>query len=109
MATSLLRPHLVVTASCKVLVSREWAGHRVGRGHAVTGMGGQGLLHSVWHVNTLLLLPKEGEGNSLSQKCLQAHKTEKARPLGRSWEAWGRALLLRPSAQGTGEGKGALR
>lgn len=26
MATSLLRPHLVVTATCKVLVSGEWAG-----------------------------------------------------------------------------------
>lgn len=67
MATSLWRPHLVVTASSKVLVSGGWAvGGRVGRGHAVTGRGGQGLLHSVWHVNILLLLPREGEGNSLS-------------------------------------------
>lgn len=31
----------------------------------MTGRAGQGLLHSVWHVNILLLLPREGEGNSL--------------------------------------------
>lgn len=32
----------------------------------MTGRGGQGLLHSVWRVNILLLLPREGEDNSLS-------------------------------------------
>lgn len=66
MATSLLRPHLVVTATCKVLVSGEWAG--TGWAEAMQWLGGvgKGLLHSVWHVNILLLPPKDREGNSLS-------------------------------------------
>lgn len=52
----------------------------------MTGRGGQGLLHSVWHVNILLLLPREGEDNSLSPSTCPggAQKTEQATPLGRS-------------------------
>lgn len=44
------------------------------------------MLHSVWHVNILLLLPKEGKGNSLSQKRLPKGLTRLGKP-----GPWGRA------------------
>lgn len=117
MATSLLRPHLVVTASCKVLVSREWAGRRVGRGHAVTGMGWARVVTFCLACKHSSAASQGGQGQlPVPETPAQgAHKTGQARPLGQSWEArgpcgWGRALLLRPSAHGTaGEGEGALR
>lgn len=65
MATSLSRPPPSYDSDFQGVDVRGVGGHRVGRGHAMTGRGGQGLVHSVWHVNILLLLPREGEGNSL--------------------------------------------